>query len=357
LKTKLFALLACALLAQASFAATLEEVAARGRLAEKRWKLDGRPRGLAVAADGTVYVGLATPQSVVAIDTAKGEVVREAVIDSEESASTKDFSTLRIARERLYVAQGSDESVTILSLPGLEVVREILLEGEPVRDALPDPAGRHLYVLGRKVRVFDAAGEREIRALGAVEPTAIATDAKGRVLAVVGLEAFPNGKVSVAVFYDAATLREIGRVPLQTEREIVSAFFAADDRVLVAVARDWLAEAPAAPREERKPGGDATAMRMTIELGDLISSETICLPDGAGPQIASPAARSLVVVAERRCAAGGAFTATKRRTRVASLYGIGAYAMAPTRDGRWAVTDPEGFLTIYKQPEPKEEAR
>jgi hypothetical protein len=95
-------------------------------------------------------------------------------------------------------------------------------------------------------------------------------------------------------------------------------------------------------------------MRMTIEVGDLVSSEAVCLPDGAGPQIAAPAPGSLVIVAEKRCAAGGSFTATKRRTRVASLYGIAAYAMSPMRDGRWAVTDPAGFLTIYRQPEPKE---
>jgi hypothetical protein len=354
LKTKLLALLALVLAAQASGAATLEEVSARGRLVEKRWRLDGTPRGVAVAPDGTIYVGLAASQSIVAIDAAKGAIVSEAVVDREEIASTKDFATLRIARDRLYVAQGSDESVTILSLPALEVVREILLEGEPIRDALPDPAGKHLYVLGRKVHVFDAAGEREIRALGDVEPTAVTTDAKGRILAVVGFQSFPNGKVSVAVFYDAATLREIGRVPLQTEREIVATFFAADERVLVAVARDWLAEAPATPREEKKPQGDATAMRMRIELGDLVSSETICLPDGAGPQIAAAASGSLVLVAEKRCAAGGAFTATKRRTRVASLYGIAAYAMSPMRDSRWAATDPAGFLTIYAQPEPKE---
>jgi hypothetical protein len=115
---------------------------------------------VAVATEGTVYVGLATRQAVVAIDPSTGEVVRETVVDDAELASTKDFSTLRVAHGRLYVAQGSDESVTILALPGLEVTREILLEGETVRDALPDPAGRLLYVLGRRVHVFDAKGER-----------------------------------------------------------------------------------------------------------------------------------------------------------------------------------------------------
>ncbi len=343
-----------AALAVGASAAPLEGVAARGRLAEKRWKLDGAPRGLAVDSDGTIYVGLAKPQSIVAIDPAKGEIVREARIDSEEAASTKDFSTLRIARGRLYVAQGSDESATILSLPELEVIREIGLEGEPVRDALPDPAGRFLYVLGRKVRVYDAHGEREIRALGDVDPLAIATDSKGRVLAVIGYESFPNGRATMAVFYDAGSLREIGRMPLQTDREIVSAFFAAGDRVLVVAGRDWLAEAPAAPREEKKPQGDAGSMRLSLAFGDLISSEAICLPDGAGPQIAASDGGAVVVLAEKRCAAGGAFTASKRRTRVASLYGIAAYALARTPAGKWAVTDPEGFLTIYRQPELRE---
>ncbi|MCM2316976.1 MAG: hypothetical protein NDJ92_17645 [Thermoanaerobaculia bacterium] len=354
MKTRVAALLALVTLATGASAATLEEVSARGRLAEKRWKLDGAPRGLAVASDGTLYVGLAKPQSVVAIDPVKGAIVREVTIDREESASTKDFSTLRIAHGRLYVAQGSDESATILSLPDLGVVREIGLEGEPVRDALPDPAGRFLYVLGRKVHVYDALGEREIRALGSVDPLALATDSKGRVLAVVGYESFPNGRVTMAVFYDAATLREIGRLPLQTDREIVSAFFAAGDRVLVVVARDWLAEAPAAPREEKKPQGEPGAMRLSLELGDLISSEAVCLPDGAGPQIAAAEGTARVVLAEKRCAAGGSFTASRRQTRVASLYGVAAYALARTPAGTWAATDPAGFLTIYRQPDPKE---
>jgi hypothetical protein len=341
-------------LAVGAAAAPLEGVAARGRLAEKRWKLDGSPRGLAVGSDGTIYVGLAKAQSIVAIDSAKGAIVREAKLDSAEAASTKDFSTLRIARGRLYVAQGSDESATILSLPELEVIREIGLEGEPVRDALPDPAGRFLYVLGRKVRVYDADGEREIRALGDVDPLAIATDSKGRVLAVIGYESFPNGRATMAVFYDAGSLSEIGRMPLQTDREIVSAFFAAGDRVLVVAARDWLAEAPASPREEKKPQGDAGSMRLSLAFGDLISSEAVCLPDGAGPQIAASDGGAVVVLAEKRCAAGGAFTASKRRTRVASLYGIAAYALARTPDGKWAASDPAGFLTIYRQPDPKE---
>jgi hypothetical protein len=182
---------------------------------------------------------------------------------------------------------------------------------------------------------------------------AIATDAKGRVLVVVGHETFPNGKVTSAVFYDAASLREIGRLPLQTEREIVAAFFAAGDRVLVVAANDWLAEAPAAPREEKQPQGEAGAMRLSLEFGDLISSESVCLPDGAGPQIASTDGGAVVVVAEKRCASGGSFTASKRRTRVASIYGVAAYALARTPAGGWAATDPAGFLTLYREPEPK----
>ncbi|MGK2857890.1 MAG: YncE family protein [Thermoanaerobaculia bacterium] len=354
MKTNLGAVLAFVALAAGASSATLEEVPARGRLVEKRWKIDGDPRGIAIAADGTIYVGLATPQSVVAIDPSKGAIVREAKLGEPELASTKDFATLRIAHGRLYIAQGSDESATILSLPDLGVIREIGLEGERVRDALPDPAGRHLYVLGRTVHVFDALGTRELRELEGVDPLALATDTKGRVLAVVGYETFPNGRVTMAVFYDARSLREIGRLPLQTDREIVSAFFAAEDRVLVVAARDWLAEAPAAPREEKRPQGDAGAMRLSLEFGDLISSEAVCLPDGAGPQIAAAEGKALVVLAEKRCAAGGSFTASKRQTRAASLYGIAAYALARTPAGKWAVTDPAGFLTIYRQPQPKE---
>src|SRR2546426_1088540 len=40
----------------------------------KRWPLAGDPHGIALGADGTIYVGLAQPQAVVAIDPATGAI-------------------------------------------------------------------------------------------------------------------------------------------------------------------------------------------------------------------------------------------------------------------------------------------
>src|SRR6266540_3165507 len=78
----------------------------------KRWALAGDPHGVAVGADGTVYVGLAQPQAVVAIDVKTGAVKKKVVLDSAEIASTKELVTLRISGDgaRLFIANGSDES-------------------------------------------------------------------------------------------------------------------------------------------------------------------------------------------------------------------------------------------------------
>src|ERR1700716_188242 len=105
----------------------------------RRFTRAGDPHGLAIGSDGTIYVGLAASQEVVAIDPKSGAVKQRIVLDSAEIASTKELVTLRTNRERtrLYVANGSDESVTILSIPELQVLREITMEGEPIRDALP----------------------------------------------------------------------------------------------------------------------------------------------------------------------------------------------------------------------------
>jgi hypothetical protein len=85
----------------------------------------------------------------------------------------------------------------------------------------------------------------------------------------------------------------------------------------------------------------------------MVSSETICLPKNAGPQILAPGRGGATVhFAERRCAASGAFTASPRQVQSASLYGIGAFAVTwlPRLDAL-AVTDPAGYLTIYKTPQ------
>jgi hypothetical protein len=336
-------------------AATLREEPSRGKQVVRRWALSGTPRGMAVAPSGTIYVGLAGPQSVVAIDPLENRIVRERTLDREEIASTKEFSTLRIGNRgnRLYAAQGRDESVTILSIPELEITREILIEGETIRDALPDPAGRYLYVLGRSVHVYDIDGKRSIRKLRDLEPLAIASDSKGSVLAVVGFEQFPNARATMIAFYDPETLTEVSRVPLQTDREIISAFFAAGEQVIMTVASDWLGEAPARPRQEPAVTGTSAggSMRLRIDFGDLVSSENICLPGGAGPQIATTGpAGTVVVFAEKRCGAGSAFIASKRKTTSASIYGINAYALGRNGDGHYVATDPAGYLTIYRQP-------
>jgi len=357
-RAELLSFLAGAILLAAPLAdcATLKEESARGRDVVRRWSLTGTPRGIAVGDGGTIYVGLAGPQSVVSIDPLASAIVREKTLDRKEIASTKDFSTIRIGNRgrRLYVAQGSDESVTVLSLPDLEITREILIEGESIRDALPDPAGQFLYVLGRRVHVYDIEGRRAIRKLSDLDPRAIATDSAGSVLAVVGFEQFPNGRATMVAFYDTTSFDEIGRMPLQTDREIRSAFFAAGDEVIVTIADDWIGEAPARPRKEPIPTATSTStnMRLRIDFGDLVSSEAICLPDGAGPQIATTdPAGTLVVFAEKRCSAGSSFIASKRRTKSASIYGIGAYAVARTPEGLYAASDPAGYLTIYRKPE------
>ena len=114
--------------------------------------MTGDPRGIALGADKTIYIGLAKPQAVIAIDGQTGATRKNVVLDSAEIASTKELVTLRTNRDRtrLYIANGSDESASILSLPDLSIRREITMEGEAIRDVLPDPNGRYLYLLGRR---------------------------------------------------------------------------------------------------------------------------------------------------------------------------------------------------------------
>ena len=71
-----------------------------------------------------------------AIDPKSGNVKNRIVLDSAEIASTKELVTMRTNRAgtRLYIANGSDESATIMSIPDLAVLREITMEGEAIRD-------------------------------------------------------------------------------------------------------------------------------------------------------------------------------------------------------------------------------
>ena len=335
----------------------ISPVSTRDRKVVQRWALPGGPRGVALGGDGSIYVGLAHSQTIVAIDPKSGTIRKSVVLDSAEIAATKELVTLRTNPDRtlLYVANGSDESATILTLPDLTVVREITIEGEPIRDALPDPAGRYLYLLGRKVHVFDARGEAERKAIDVDDPMAIATNASGTTLAVIASEDFGNTRATVIILYDAATLAEIAREPLQTDRRVETAHFAAGDRALVAVSRDYLFEKPLLLKRAPKgmTSAQGGAMRMTIDFGDLVNSEKICLPEKSGPQIAALASDVLLLLAERRCSSSGAFAGTTRRVTPASLYGVSAFALAYDASANTVVaTDPDGFVTIYRAPKP-----
>lgn len=335
----------------------LAEAPVRDRRVIGRWALENDPRGLAVGDDGTVYVGLAKTQSVIAIDPATGRVVDELVLDREEIASTKELVTIRSAgkRNRLVIANGSDESVTIVGIPKLHVLREIGLEGEVIRDAVPDPTGRHLYVLGRTVHVYDFDGKMEIAELAEITPTAIAVSSDGSLLAVVGTEVFNGVDASVVSLYDTQTLKEISREPLQTDRRIQSVLFAAGDRSLVVLAADWFGEKSLAARSEKQMANDNGRQRVRFDFGDFISGEQICLPQKSGPQVAASGLTSRsVIFAERRCSSSATFTASERKVTTASLYALSAYAITVDRTRKVVyATDPGGFLVKLKIPPDK----
>lgn len=311
----------------------------------RRWSLSGDPRGVAIGADGTIYVGLAEQQAVLAVDPTTGAILRKVVLDSAHIAATKELVTLRTNadRSRLYIANGSDESAMILSLPDLAVLREITMEGETIRDVLPDPLGRYVYVLGRRVHVFDGEGGTELRTLPVEDPMTLATPSNGASLAVFATEDFGNAKATSVSLFDTKTFQLTAREPLQTEKEIVSATFAAGDKSLVAFSRDALFERAAVPRgRSRNP----------LDLGELVNSNRICLPEQGGPQIATLAGSdALVVYGERRCSASSPFPGSTRGVTPASLYGIDAYALAyDPRSRSLVATDKAGFLTIYHVP-------
>lgn len=320
----------------------------------RRWSLPGDPRGLAIGNDGTIYVGVAEPQAVLAIDPKSGAVKHRLVLDSAEIASTKELVTLRTNpdRTRLYIANGSDESATILRLPDLAVLREITMEGETIRDVIPDPRGRYVYLLGRHVHVFDAEGGTELRKLPVDDPMAIAASANGTLLAVLATEDFGSTKATVVALFDTTTFTEVARDPLQTEKSVEAAMFAAGDRSIIAFSRDSMFEKRVTARPTRitQSGTATTAMR--VNIGDLVNSTHICLPQGSGPQIATlTSTDALLVYAERRCSASGTFSGSNSGVTPASLYGISAYAVAYDRVSNTLVaTDREGFLTIYQVP-------
>ena len=282
----------------------------------KRFPLAGDPHGIAIGADGTVYVGLAQPQAVVAIDPHSGAIKRKVILDSAEIASTKELVTLRTdpAATRLFIANGSDESATILSLPNMAVLREITIEGEAIRDAVPDPKRRYLYVLGRRVHVYDFSGEHELHTLPVEDPTAIAVSASK--IAVFDRTGY--------TLYDTTNFAAGAHQHLPAAVE--SAVFVSN--TVLAASHDALFE---------------------ITAGNIVR-DSICLPNGAGPQITTAASSTLVLFAERPCAAS-ALAAADRTVTPASLYGVDAYALAydPSQNVLYT-TERAGYLTIYRVP-------
>ncbi|MDQ3284057.1 MAG: hypothetical protein M3Q69_21870 [Acidobacteriota bacterium] len=334
----------------------LTPVVTRDRKVVRRFQLPGDPRGVAIGADGTIYVGVAEPQEVIAVDANSGAVKKRLVLDSADIASTKELVSMRTnaERTRLFIANGSDESATILSLPNLGVLREITMEGEAIRDVIPDPKGRYVYVLGRRVHVFDKDGKTELRTLPVEEPMAIAASANGALLAILAPEVFGSTKATVVALIDTTSFAEIARDPLQTEKPIEAAMFAAGDRSLLAFARDAMFEKPIATRPTRVMTSADAKATMRVEIGDLVNSNHVCLPERSGPQIATlTATDTQVVYAERRCSAGGTFSGSQRGVTPASLYGVAAYALAYDKKSNALVaTDRAGFLTIYNVPRP-----
>src|SRR6185436_774224 len=213
---------------------------------------------------------------------------------------------------------------------------------------------RYLYLVGRHVHVFDKNGGTELRMLDIADPMAIAATSNGNALAVVATEDFGSAKATSVAMFDTTSWEMVSRDPLQTDQRIESAMFAPDDSALVALNHEYLFEKPITMRRTALPmtAEASGAMRMRIEVGDLVNSDRICLPEKSGPQIATfiPSANTLVY-AERRCSAGVGFAGSKRRVSPASLYGVSAYAIAHDPASNTIVaTDPAGFLTVYKVP-------
>lgn len=332
---------------------TLTPVATRDTKIVRRWSVSGDPHGVAVGRDGTLYVGLAQSQEVIAVDPKSGAIKKRVVLDHAEIAATKELVTLRTNADasRLFIANGSDESAVILSLPDLGVLREITIEGEAIRDAVPDPKGRYLYLLGRRVHVYDAAGEHELHTIPIEDPMAIA--ASEHFLAVVASEDFGSAKATSVALYETSGFKELARDPLETADKIEGAVLSTDEKAIAAISREHLLEKPVVRTAKTMTKGADGQMRMSADFGDFVNSDRICLPDNAGPQILTLAPNNLLLYAERRCSTSGAFSGSQRRINPASLYGVSAYALAYDRDtNSLAVTDRAGYLTIYKVPRP-----
>ena len=85
-----------------------------------------------------------------------------------------------------------DATITVYSFAAPE---------QKIRDAVPDPKGRYLYLLGRRVHVYSGDGESELRTIPIDDPMAVAVSSIGvgvlagelisRVSAEVGIARLP----------------------------------------------------------------------------------------------------------------------------------------------------------------------
>jgi hypothetical protein len=157
----------------------------------------------------------------------------------------------------------------------------------------------------------------------------------------------------VALF-DTTSFAELARDPLQTEKTIEAAMFAAGDRSIIAFSRDDIFEKRVTARPTRITQAGSATNAMRVQIGDLVNSTHVCLPKGSGPQVATlTSSDTMVVYAERRCSASGTFSGSNRAITPASLYNVNAYAVAYDRLSNTIVaTDRDGFLTIYNVPRP-----
>src|SRR5215203_600690 len=79
---------------------TLTSLTSGGKRVIRRWALPGDPRGVAIGSDGTIYAGVAEPQTILAIDPKSGIIKKRLVLDSAEIASTKELVTMRTNPDR-----------------------------------------------------------------------------------------------------------------------------------------------------------------------------------------------------------------------------------------------------------------
>ena len=253
--------------------------------------MPGDPRGVAIGADGTVYVGLA------AIAGRHRDRSRRPARSGSRSSSTpprsrrrKSWSRCaRIAdRTRLYIANGSDESATDPLAPR---PRRPPRDHDGRRDdprRRPRSEGPLRLLLGRRVHVFD--DERRHGTAHARRSTIRWRSPRARTARRSRSSRPRTSATRRRPRWRCSTRRrsrEIAREPLQTQKTIEAAMFADRRPRAVAFSRDSLFEKAGVSRPARRSPRAPTAHAMTHRLRRLVNSDRVCLPEGSGPQIAT----------------------------------------------------------------------